>query len=152
MMPMKRSLTISPDPIDEAALIQHRNLSDAMGAVITFSGVVRAREGDQSIEAIDYEAHDSMARRQFEIIFDQVEQKWPIESIRLIHRTGRVDVQQASLWVEVIAPHRGEAFAACQFIIETMKQLVPIWKNPVVRPKARQNRSSTAAPPPNCHH
>jgi molybdopterin synthase catalytic subunit len=128
---MQRSLTISSDPIDEPTLIQQREQSDAMGAVITFVGVVRAQEGDQTIEAIDYEAHESMARHQFETIFHKVEQQWPVESIRLVHRIGRVDVKHPSLWVEVVAPHRGEAFAAGQFIIEEMKRVVPTWKKPL---------------------
>ena len=72
-----------------------------------------------------------MARHQFEIIFQEIEKRWPIESIRLVHRTGVVKVNEASLWVEVIGPHRGEAFSACQYLIDEMKRMVPIWKNPI---------------------
>jgi molybdopterin synthase catalytic subunit len=129
---MKRSLTISPDPMDEAALIAGRDASEGMGAVIYFSGIVRAQEGDSQISAINYEAFQQMAEHQFKLIFDAIEQKWPIESIRLIHRTGVVKVNESSLWVEIIAPHRGEAFAACQWLIDEMKRTVPIWKKPIV--------------------
>lgn len=128
---MKRSLTISPDPIDEAALVSARDASDGMGAVIYFSGIVRAQEGESTITAIDYEAFHQMAGHQFHLIFSAIEEKWPIESIRLVHRTGMVKVNEASLWVEVIAPHRGEAFEACQWLIDEMKLKVPIWKKPV---------------------
>ncbi len=128
---MKRSLAISPDFIDEAELINARSASDGMGAVIYFSGIVRAQEGDSTISALDYEAFQQMAERQFELIFDAIEKKWPIESIRLIHRTGVVKVNESSLWVEVIAPHRGEAFEACQWLIDEMKRTVTIWKKPV---------------------
>lgn len=129
---MKRSLTISADPIDEAALVAAREASDGMGAVIYFSGIVRSREGDSTISAIDYEAFQQMAEHQFNLIFDEIEKKWPIESIRLVHRTGVVKVNESSLWVEIIAPHRGESFEACQWLIDEMKLKVPIWKKPVL--------------------
>ena len=112
---MTRELTLSHDPIDEAALIASRDMSHGMGAAIYFSGVVRGTEDEDSISAIEYEGFEKMARHQFGLIFDQVEDRWPIESIRLFHRLGRVKVNESSLWVELVAPHRGEAFEACQF-------------------------------------
>ena len=125
---MKTELTISTDPINEAALAESRAMGDGMGAVVCFLGVVRGSEGDDAITAIDYEAFEPMARRQFELLFDELGQRWPVESVRLVHRIGVVPVNEPSLWVEMIAPHRAEAFAACQFIIDEMKQKVPIWK------------------------
>lgn len=130
---MKRSLVISPDPIDEAALTAQRKMSAGMGAVICFVGVVRAQEGEAPIEAIDYEAFREMVVHQFNLLFDQVEQRWPVESVRLVHRTGLVRVNEPSLWVEIVAPHRGEAFAACQWLIDEMKRVVPIWKRPITK-------------------
>ena len=53
-----------------------------------------------------------------------------MESVRLVHRVGMVKVNEPSLWVEVVTPHRGEAFAACQWLIDEMKRVVPIWKKP----------------------
>ena len=129
---MKAELTLSPDPIDEAALAKARSLTDGMGAVVTFAGVVRGREGEAAITGIDYESFDDMARRQFELIFAEIEQRWPIESVRLAHRTGIVKVNEPSLWVEVVAAHRAEAFYACQFLIDQMKKRVPIWKKTIV--------------------
>ena len=129
---MKAELTLSPDPIDEAALAKARSITDGMGAVVTFAGVVRDREGEAAITGIDYESFEDMARRQFELIFAEIEQRWPIESVRLAHRTGIVKVNEPSLWVEVVAAHRAEAFYACQFLIDQMKQRVPIWKKPIV--------------------
>ena len=128
---MKRELVITSDPIVEAELVSRRTMSNQMGAAVYFSGVVRGVEGDRAIAAIEYEAFDKMARRQFGLLFDQIEQRWPIESIRVIHRIGKVMTNETSLWVEVIAPHRGEAFAACQFLIDEMKRVVPIWKKPM---------------------
>ena len=125
---MKRELTITTETLDEAKLVAVRKMSSSMGAAVYFAGVVRGHEEGTAISAIDYEAFRPMAERQFHLIFDQVEKRWPVESIRLIHRIGVVKVNEPSLWVEVIAPHRGEAFAACQFIIDEMKKTVPIWK------------------------
>jgi molybdopterin synthase catalytic subunit len=125
---MTRQLTITTKPIDEAALLAERKMSSGMGAVVYFLGVVRGSEGDKAIRAIEYEAFDRMVERQFNLLFDEIEKRWPIESVRLVHRIGMVKVNEPSLWVEVVAPHRGEAFAACQWLIDEMKQVVPIWK------------------------
>ena len=128
---MHRELLISREPIDEAALLARRVMSPGMGAAVYFAGVVRASEENQTIHALDYEAFPRMAEHQFELIFQQMETRWPIESVRLVHRLGVVPVNEPSLWVEVIAPHRGEAFAAGQFLIDEMKRVVPIWKRPL---------------------
>ena len=127
---MKRSLLITHSPIDETALFAQRSMTNGMGAVVTFLGVVRGVEEGQTISAIEYEAFEKMVTHQFNLIFDEVEKRWPVESVRLVHRVGRVKVNEPSLWVEVIAPHRGEGFAACQWLIDEMKRVVPIWKRP----------------------
>ena len=127
---MKRVLIISEDPIDEAATIRERNMSDGMGAALTFSGVVRAAEGDDIIAGIDYESFGEMAEHQFDLIFDDLKKRWSIESVKVIHRIGRVAVNEPSLFVEIISPHRGESFEACQFLINEMKEKVTIWKRP----------------------
>ena len=126
---MKRILILTPNPIDEAALVSQRTMSQGMGAAVYFAGVVRGSEEQQPITALDYEAFEPMARRQFELIFQEIEKRWPIESVRLVHRVGVVPVNETSLWVEVIAPHRSEAFAAGHHLIDEMKRLVPIWKH-----------------------
>lgn len=131
---MLRQLILTTDPIDEAALVAARRMSAGMGAAIVFSGVVRGRESEAKITAINYEAFPAMAERQFQLLFDQLDQRWPVESVRLVHRLGVVPVNEPSLWVEVVAAHRGEAFAACQWLIDEMKRVVPIWKRPVFQP------------------
>lgn len=128
---MKRQVILTPNRIDETALVAVRTMTGGMGAAVYFSGVVRGSEAGASIRAIEYEAFEEMVRRQFELIFSEIARKWPIESIRLVHRVGVVPVNEASLWVEVIAPHRGEAFNACQHLIDEMKRVVPIWKKPL---------------------
>ena len=127
---MKRELTISPEPINETALLAEHAMSRDMGAAICFVGTVRATEDGAAISAIEYEAFQRMAEHQFNLLFDEMAKRWPIESVRLVHRIGVVKVGEPSLWVEVVAPHRGEAFAACQWLIDEMKRVVPIWKKP----------------------
>jgi len=129
---MKRQLTITTTPIDETALLAQRSMSAAMGAAVYFLGVVRGTEGKASISALEYETFQRMAQYQISLLFDELEKRWPIESVRLVHRVGLVKAGAPSLWVEVIAPHRGEAFAACQWLIDEMKRVAPIWKKPVI--------------------
>lgn len=105
-----------------------RTCSSEAGAAVVFLGIVRGTEEGRAIRGIEYEAFQKMAEHQFHLLFDQVEKRWPVESIRLVHRTGAVAVGEPSLWVEVIAPHRTEAFAACQWLIDEMKRVAPIWK------------------------
>lgn len=129
---MIRQLAITTEPINEAALISQRELSAGMGAVVNFLGVVRGSEDGKTISAIEYEAFEKMVRHQFDLLFDEMAKRWPIESVRLVHRLGVVKVNEPSLWVEIVSPHRGEAFAACQWLIDEMKRVVPIWKKPIV--------------------
>src|SRR5579872_1888182 len=128
---MKRQLTITTEPINEASLVAQRTMSGDMGAAVCFTGVVRANEEGAAIQAIEYESFQRMAEHQFGLLFDEMEKRWPVESVRLVHRIGVVKVNEPSLWVEVIAPHRAEAFAACQWLIDEMKRVVPIWKKPL---------------------
>ena len=129
---MKKHLTITAEPIDEPALLSHRVMSSGVGAVICFLGVVRGTEGHATISALEYEVFQRMAEHQINLLFDELARRWPIESVRLVHRVGQVKVNEPSLWVEVVAQHRGEAFAACQWLIDELKRVVPIWKKPVM--------------------
>lgn len=128
---MKRHLIITAEPIVEGDLLQSRLPDTESGAVITFLGVVRRLEEGRGIRGIEYEAFAQMAEHQFGLLFAEMEKRWPLRSVRLVHRIGYVPIGQPSLWVEVIAPHRGEAFAACQYLIDEMKRVVPIWKRAV---------------------
>lgn len=127
---MKRELRITWDPIDERGLAAGRMMPPDMGAVVCFMGYVRGTEGGTPIESLEYESFQQMAEHQFGLLFDQLEARWPVSSLRLVHRVGVVKACEPSLWVEVIAPHRAEAFAACQWLVDQMKKVVPIWKKP----------------------
>ena len=128
---MTRRLIITEAPLDVAALAAGRSASDDMGAVVSFLGLVRGSENGEPICALEYESFQRMAERQFGLLFDEMARRWPLESVRLAHRVGVVKVNAPSLWVEIVAPHRGQAFAACQWLIDEMKRVVPIWKRPI---------------------
>jgi len=125
---MKRELTLTDQPIDESAFLRQRTMSANMGAAVYFLGAVRNQEQGTTISAIEYEAFEKMVAHQFGLLFAEIERRWPVESVRLTHRLGVVKVNEVSLVVEVIAPHRAEAFAACQWLIDEMKRVIPIWK------------------------
>ncbi len=128
---MKSDLLITTNPIEQAKLASSAPLLPSMGAVIHFQGVVRNAEANGAILGLEYEAFAKMAQHQFELIFHELEERWPIHSVRLVHRIGFVAAGEASLWIEIVAPHRGEGFAACQHLIDEMKRRVPIWKKPI---------------------
>jgi molybdopterin synthase catalytic subunit len=125
---MQRKLVLTLEPIDEAALLGERSFSTGMGAAVSFLGMVRGVEQGAAIAALEYEAFERMVTHQLNLLCDELEKRWPVESVRLVHRLGTVRAGELSLWVEVIAPHRGQAFAACQWLIDEMKRVVPIWK------------------------
>jgi molybdopterin synthase catalytic subunit len=129
---MKKQVTITAEPINEPALLSQRAMSQGMGAVVCFLGFVRGTEGNANISALEYEVFQRMAEHQINLLLDEIAKRWPIESVRLVHRVGLVKVNEPSLWVEVVAPHRSEAFAACQWLIDELKRAVPIWKKPVM--------------------
>lgn len=125
---MQTNLTITDQPIDETCLLATRRVPPDCGAVVTFLGVVRDVEAGQKIVALDYEAHREMAEHQFRKIFTEVERRWPVSQLDLVHSLGRIPVGEPSLWIQVIAGHRREAFEACEFVINELKKVVPIWK------------------------
>lgn len=103
--------------------------------MVQFLGVVRGVERDAPIAGIEYEAFVEMVEAQVDGLFNVIAARWPIESVRLIHRLGRTPVGEASLWVEVAAPHRAEALAACAWLIDELKRVAPIWKHPYRLPE-----------------
>ena len=72
-----------------------------------------------------------MAIHQFHLLFDELEKRWPIASLRLVHRVGLVKAGEPSIWMEIVASHRREAFEAGQWLLTEMKLKVPIWKTPI---------------------
>lgn len=114
----------APLSLDEAiAAVAGRGF----GAVVTFSGTIRDREGDSPIAAIHYQAYSGMAVQEMGRIIANVQERGDVKAV-LRHRVGRVPVGEAAVVVAVAAAHRREAFAACQYIMDRLKEKVPIWK------------------------
>jgi len=127
---MERQLSIQTEPIAIGHLAEATAAGEASGAVVHFLGYVRSGEEGRRIRGLHYECFEKMAAHQFHLLFDEVARRWPVQRVRLVHRVGHVAVGEPSLWVEIITPHRAEAFAACQYLIDQMKEKVPIWKKP----------------------
>ena len=113
------------DPIDLAAL---QATSPADGALCLFAGIVRNENKGKAVLYLEYEAYEDMALSLMEEIAAEARRKWPITDLRMVHRLGRLEIGEASVAVAVASPHRAEAFAACRFLIDTLKAQVPIWK------------------------
>lgn len=105
------------------------------GALVTFSGIVRATEGQDRIAHLDYEAYESMALGQMKALVVRARERWPLLRVGLVHRTGAVPAAEASVLVAVLAGHRAEAFEAARFLIDELKKSVPIWKRAPIEPK-----------------
>ncbi len=102
--------------------------SREVGACVEFLGIVRELEKGAALHGLDYEAHESMARKHLERIFAELAATHPVEAVVFVHRLGWVPVGEASMFVRVLSTHRGEALAFCGVAIDRMKQDVPIWK------------------------
>jgi molybdopterin synthase catalytic subunit len=131
---MIQSLNLTSGKIDLSLLAAQSASSQECGAVVTFLGVVRGTEAGELITGLEYESFLEMAEHQFRLLFAQLEQRWPVASLTLTHRLGFVPAGEPSLYVKVAAPHRHEAFAACEWLIDEMKKRVPIWKKAVKAP------------------
>jgi molybdopterin synthase catalytic subunit len=98
------------------------------GAIVTFLGLVRNHNLGRQVRYLEYEAYEPLAARSFERIADEVRQRWPDVRLALHHRIGRLEIGEASVAIATRSPHRGEAYAACRYAIERVKQIAPIWK------------------------
>ncbi len=99
------------------------------GGLVLFSGVVREETGGRHVKYLEYEAHAPMAAAKMREIASAVRARWPgVRGVALLHRIGRLEIGESSVMIAVSSPHRGEAFEACRFAIDTLKETVPVWK------------------------
>ena len=120
-------IRLTHEPIDYQALTESVR-SPHCGAVAIFLGTVRDLTGDFVTVFLDYEAYPAMAEKKMAEIESEVRRRWPVGEVAMVHRLGRLEVGDVSVAVAVSSPHRGDAFEACRFAIDTLKELVPIWK------------------------
>src|SRR4029077_5926004 len=100
----------------------------ADGAVVTFLGLVRNHNVGRRVRYLEYEAYEPLALKTFERIAGEVDRRWPGVRLALHHRTGRVEIGGASVAIAAASPHRADAYAACRYTIERVKQIAPVWK------------------------
>lgn len=129
-----RLLAVSDRPLElEAAVSQveaiGRTQGEGIGALCTFVGVVRATHKGRAVRYLDYEAHAALAVRAFEHIAEEVNERWPLALLAIHHRTGRIEIGQASVIIVSAAAHRDEAFRVNRYGIERVKQIAPVWKH-----------------------
>ena len=99
------------------------------GAVATFLGLVRNHHVGRRVRHLEYEAYEPLALKAFERIAAEIAERWPSARLALHHRIGRLEIGEASVAIAARSPHRGDAFAACRYAIERVKQIAPIWKH-----------------------
>ncbi len=115
------------EPIDMLALVRQVRAPED-GAIVTFDGFVRNQSHDRPTLYLDYEAYESMALAKMREIGVQLHEKFRIHRAAIVHRLGRLEIGETSVFIAVSAPHRAAAFDACRFAIDTLKRTVPIWK------------------------
>jgi molybdopterin synthase catalytic subunit len=118
---------LTTDTIDYHTLTELVRRPDC-GGVVTFLGTVRDLTDGRVTTALDYEAYPAMAEKQMSEIERETRGRWPVGDIALVHRLGHLEVGEVSVAVAVSCPHRAEAFEACRYAIDRLKEVVPIWK------------------------
>ena len=127
-VPASDRVEVTAEPLSERALVQAVEDPGA-GAIVLFSGVVREETGGRQIKFLEYEGHAAMATAKMHEIAAAVRARFPgVRKVALVHRVGRLEIGESSVLIAVSSTHRREAFEACHFAIDTLKETVPIWK------------------------
>jgi molybdopterin synthase catalytic subunit len=122
-------VAVTADPLDLRALTADVAAEAAGdGAVATFTGLVRNCNQGRKVRFLEYEAYEPLALRVLGRIVEESRATWPDVRLGLHHRVGRLEIGDASIIIVAVSPHRADAFAACRYAIERVKQIVPIWK------------------------
>lgn len=127
---MEPVILITPEPLDRTALVEAVS-HPGVGGIVVFEGVVRDNARGKQVRYLEYEVYAEMAILQICEIVAEARQRWGVERVAIAHRVGRLEIGEASVIIVVATPHRGEAFEACRYIIDTLKRRVPIWKKEV---------------------
>ena len=124
---MSNTFSFSETPINVAALRAHLNHPTA-GGFVAFEGWVRNHNEGQAVLKLEYEAFAALAEKEGQAIIEEALNKFAITGATCVHRVGLLEIGDMAVWVGVAAAHRGAAFDACRYIIDEVKQRVPIWK------------------------
>jgi molybdopterin synthase catalytic subunit len=133
-LPMPTKLfEITDQPLSQDDILRRVSRPDC-GGIVTFAGTVRGStstdSGERGTDFLEYEAYTEMAEKVMAQIGDEIMQKWPlVKAVSILHRIGRCEIEEPTVLIAVATPHRGDGcFAACQYAIERLKAIVPIWK------------------------
>jgi molybdopterin synthase catalytic subunit len=128
MAAMAALTAITTAPLDTNALVRALDTT-GVGAVTTFIGLVRDHNLGRRVLHLEYEAYEALALRGLDLIVAESLAQWPAVRLAIHHRTGRMEIGEASVAIAAASPHRADAFAASRYAIERIKQIVPIWKH-----------------------
>jgi molybdopterin synthase catalytic subunit len=130
---MPAIVRITSDALDAQAVraLEESVTTSGDGGVVTFQGVVRDNARGKQVRSLEYDAYVEMAEQQMSQIAAEAEARWEDSTVAMVHRIGRLEIGECSVVVVVACPHRGEAFEACRYAIDTLKSTVPIWKKEI---------------------
>jgi len=118
---------ITREPLSVELAVSEVNKS-GNGGICTFTGTVRDNAEGKGVLHLEYDAYPAMAEKKLAEIASEIKDKWGLEDVSIVHRIGKLEIGEAAVVIAVGAPHRKEAFAACQYAIDRIKEYVPIWK------------------------
>lgn len=118
---------VTSDPIDATTVLARVGTKDD-GAVLTFLGTVRRTNDGKPVRGMRYDAYTQMAERTLSEIASEAQQRFGPSRIAVVHRTGELEIGEVSVAIAVSTPHRADAFDAVRYIIEELKQRLPVWK------------------------
>jgi molybdopterin synthase catalytic subunit len=123
-------VAVTAAPLDLPALTAEISAgADADGAITAFAGLVRDHNQGRRVRFLEYEAYEALAVKALELIVEEARSAWPSARLGVHHRIGRLEIGEASIIIVAASAHRADAFAACRYTIERVKQIVPIWKH-----------------------
>ena len=120
-------IALTDQPIDSAAVLAQVACRDA-GAVVLFLGTTREHTSGRRTASLDYECYPAMAEKKLAELEAEARTQWPLTGCSIVHRLGRLELGEASIAIAVSSPHRQAAFEAGKWLIDTIKEVVPIWK------------------------
>ena len=123
------NVAVTTGPLDSDRIVALVARDGGLGAVTTFAGLVRNHNQGRAVTHLEYEAYEPLAVKALEQIRDEATQQWSGVTLAVHHRIGRLEIGEASIVIAAAAAHRADAFAVCRYVIERVKQIVPIWKH-----------------------
>lgn len=118
-------ITTEPISVDE---VRNRVSNPAVGAVVSFSGIVRGTNAGRKVRYLEYETYPEMAELTLAQVADEIKEKWPIEEVAIVHRVGRQEIGETSVVIAIASGHRDGVFEAGRYAIDRIKEIVPVWK------------------------